>query len=83
MNGRLHSIPPTGNYEHLLVPFPLTYTLIVFQALVNMLFRHLIFFVFIYLDDSLMFSPSLEEQTPHAGPSTITGEHTICKSREL
>ena len=57
---------PTGHYEYLVMPFGLTNAPAVFQALVNDILRDMIDkYVFVYLDDILIFSKSLEEHTHH------------------
>ncbi len=51
---------PTGHYEYLVIPFGLTNA--VFQALINDVLQDMLNqFVFVYLDDILIFSGSLEE----------------------
>ena len=53
---------PRGHYEYLVMPFGLTNTPAVFQALVNDILRDVINQnVFVYLDDILIFSDTLEE----------------------
>ena len=57
---------PTGHYEYLVMPFGLTNVLAVFQALVNDLLRDMLNkFVFVYLDDILIFSRNLVEHVTH------------------
>lgn len=57
---------PTGHYEYLVLPFGLNNAPAVFQALVNDVLRDLINrFVFVYLDDILIFSSSLQAHTQH------------------
>ena len=57
---------PTGHWEYLVMLFGLTYTLAVFQTLVNDVLRDMINkFVFVYLDDILIFSKNPEEHTAH------------------
>lgn len=57
---------PTGHYEYLVLPFVLTNAPAVFQALANDVLRDMNNrFVFVFLDDILMFSPSLQEHTQH------------------
>ena len=56
----------TGHYEYLVLPFGLTNAPAVFQALVNDVLRDMVNrFVFVYLDDILIFSPSLKEHRHH------------------
>lgn len=55
---------PTGHYEYLVMPFGLTNAPAVFQALVNDILRDMVNkFVFVFLDDILIFSRSLSEHT--------------------
>lgn len=57
---------PTGHYEYLVIPFGLTNAPAVFQALVNDVLRDMINkYVFVYLDDILIFSKSLEDHIRH------------------
>ncbi|KAL0161345.1 hypothetical protein M9458_045070, partial [Cirrhinus mrigala] len=57
---------PTGHYEYLVMPFGLTNAPAVFQALINDVLRDMLNkFVFVYLDDILIFSRSLEEHEGH------------------
>ncbi|KAI7791583.1 hypothetical protein IRJ41_025951 [Triplophysa rosa] len=57
---------PTGHYEYLVLPFGLTNAPAVFQGLVNSVLGEMINqFVFVYLDDILIFSPSLQAHTQH------------------
>nr|XP_046235229.1 methionine-R-sulfoxide reductase B3 isoform X1 [Scatophagus argus] len=57
---------PTGHYEYLVMPFGLTNASAVFQCLVNDVLReYLNKFVFVYLDDILIFSPDLETHKQH------------------
>ena len=57
---------PLGHFEYLVMPFGLTNAPAVFQSLMNDLFRDMLNrYVFIYLDDILIFSRSLEEHQQH------------------
>lgn len=55
---------PFGHFEYLLMPFGLTNALAVFQALV-MLHDMLSRFLFIYIDNILIFSETLIEHIQH------------------
>ncbi len=57
---------PSGYYEYLVIPFGLTNAPVIFQCLVNSILGDMINqFVFVYLDDILIFSPSLQLHTQH------------------
>ena len=57
---------PRGHYEYLVMPFGLTNAPAVFQALVNDVLRDAINQnVFVYLDDILIFSDTMEEHIAH------------------
>ncbi len=55
---------PSGHYEYLVLPFGLSNAPAGFQDLVNSVLGDMINqFVFVYLDDILIFSPSLQVHT--------------------
>ncbi|KAI7808450.1 Pol polyprotein [Triplophysa rosa] len=57
---------PSGHYEYLVLPFGLTNAPAVFQGLINAKLSDMINqFVFVYMDDILIFSPSLQEHSQH------------------
>ncbi len=57
---------PVGHFEYRVLPFGLVNAPAVFQALVNDVLRDMInVFVFVYLDDILIFSPSLQVHVQH------------------
>ncbi len=57
---------PVGHFEYRVLPFGLVNAPAVFQALVNDVLRDMInIFVFVYLDDILIFSPSLQVHVQH------------------
>lgn len=57
---------PRGHYEYLVMPFGLTNAPAVFQALVNDILRDTLdSFVYVCLDDSLIFSKSVQEHIGH------------------
>ncbi|KAG1934069.1 retrotransposable element [Pimephales promelas] len=57
---------PLGHFEYRVLPFGLVNAPAVFQALVNDVLRDMLnVFVFVYLDDILIFSPSLQVHVQH------------------
>ena len=57
---------PSGHYEYLVMPFGLTNCPAVFQGLINDVLRDMLNkFVFVYLDDILIFSPSVSQHSQH------------------
>ncbi|KAL0149577.1 hypothetical protein M9458_055104, partial [Cirrhinus mrigala] len=57
---------PTGHFEYRVLPFGLTNAPAVFQALINDVLRDMVNrFVFVYLDDILIFSSSLQVHAQH------------------
>lgn len=54
-----------GHFEYLVVPFGLTNAPAVFQALVNDVLRDFNHFVFVYLDDILVFSKTHSDHVNH------------------
>lgn len=57
---------PLGHFEYLVMPFRLTNAPAVFQNLVNDVLRDMLGrFVFVYLDDILIFSKNVEEHQVH------------------
>lgn len=57
---------PLGHFEYLVMPFGLTNAPAVFQTLVNDVLRDFLNrFVFVYIDDILIFSPNPQEHTNH------------------
>ena len=59
-------ITPRGHYEYLVMPFGLSNCPAVFQAFVNDVLREFLdHFVFVYLDDILIFFPDLESHVQH------------------
>ena len=57
---------PLGHFEYLVIPFGLNNAPAVFQALINDVLRDMLGrFVFVYLDDILIFSPDLETHQHH------------------
>jgi len=56
-----------GHYEYLVMPFELCNAPAVFQAFVNDVLRqYLNIFMFVYLDDILIFSPNKESHVDHS-----------------
>uniref|UniRef100_A0AAQ4QLT0 Gypsy retrotransposon integrase-like protein 1 n=1 Tax=Gasterosteus aculeatus aculeatus TaxID=481459 RepID=A0AAQ4QLT0_GASAC len=57
---------PSGHYEYLVMPFGLSNAPAVFQALVNDVLRDMLNqYVFVYLDDILIFSPDEDTHVKH------------------
>uniref|UniRef100_A0A8C1EY99 Gypsy retrotransposon integrase-like protein 1 n=1 Tax=Cyprinus carpio carpio TaxID=630221 RepID=A0A8C1EY99_CYPCA len=57
---------PRGHFEYLVMPFGLSNSPAVFQAIVNDVLRDMIDqFIYVYLDDILIFSSSLQEHVQH------------------
>lgn len=57
---------PLGHFEYLVMPFGLTNAPAVFQNLINDVLRDMFNrFIFVYLDDILIYSRSLEEHVKH------------------
>uniref|UniRef100_A0A8C1QKT9 Gypsy retrotransposon integrase-like protein 1 n=1 Tax=Cyprinus carpio TaxID=7962 RepID=A0A8C1QKT9_CYPCA len=57
---------PRGHFEYLVMPFGLSNSPAVFQALVNDVLRDMVDqFIYVYLDDILIFSSSLQEHVQH------------------
>ncbi|KAL0147619.1 hypothetical protein M9458_057083, partial [Cirrhinus mrigala] len=57
---------PRGHFEYLVMPFGLSNSPGVFQALVNDVLRDMVDqFIYVYLDDILIFSSSLQEHVQH------------------
>ncbi len=57
---------PRGHFEYLVMPFGLSNAPAVFQALVNDVLRDMVDqFIYVYLDDILIFSRSLQEHVQH------------------
>ena len=61
-----HALGALHHYEYLVMPFGLTNAPAVFQALVNDILRDIInYYVFVYLDDILIFSETMGEHVTH------------------
>ncbi len=57
---------PTGHYEYQVMPFGLVNAPVVFQTLINDVLRDILNrFLFVYLDDILIFSKKLQEHVQH------------------
>ncbi len=59
-------VTPTGHYEYRVMPYRLSNSPSTFQNLMHEIFRDMINrFVFIYIDDILIYSPTIEEHRRH------------------
>ena len=59
-------ITARGHYEHLVMPYGLTNAPAVFQSFMNEVFQDMINqFLIVYIDDILIYSPSLAEHVQH------------------
>lgn len=78
---RVTSERPPGHYEYLVVPFELTNAPAIFQSHINNVLRDFLkLFIFVYLDNSLIFSHDLEEHKEViklANPSLVMRPPTI------
>lgn len=77
---------PSRHYEYLAMPFGLTNTPAVFQALVNDVLRDMVNkFVYVHLDDILIFFKVSTGACAacEAGSAMPTGESTVCEGREV
>ncbi len=79
---------PTGHFEYLVMPFGLSNSSAVFQALVNDVLRDMVDrFVFVYLDDILTISRYLQRARScparQASAPTATWESFICQGGEV
>lgn len=75
---------PLGHFEYLVMPSGLTTPPAVFQNCINSVLRDFLnIFVFIYLDEILIFSKESAKHTDHVkAPETPRKQH-VCKSGEM
>ncbi len=74
---------PIGHFEYRVLPFGLVNAPAVFQALVNDVLRDMLnIFVFVYLDDILIFSPTLQVHVQHVRRVYNVYLRTVCLSRQ-
>lgn len=73
---------PLGHFEYLVMPFGLSNAPAVFQALINDVLRDFLnLFVFVYLDDILIFSQTEEEHVGHVRKVlSLLLENKLCQS---
>ncbi len=77
---------PRGHFEYLVMPFGLSNSPAVFQALVNDVLRDMVDqFIYVYLDDILIFSSSIQEHVQHVRRvlQRLLGEWAFCQGGEV
>ncbi len=77
---------PRGHFEYLVMPFGLSNSPAVFQALVNDVLRDMVDqFIYVYLDDILIFSSSLQEHVQHVRRvlQRFAREWAFCQGGEM
>ena len=76
---------PSGHYEYLVMPFGLTSAPAVFQAMINRILRDFLnHFVYIYLDDILIYSPDSASNVSHVSKvlQTLLKNQLYVKSKK-
>ena len=75
---------PSGHYEYLDMPFGLTNAPAVFQGQVNDVLRDMLnVYVFVYLDDILIFSKNKQDAALSSGSPKTSRKSTLRKGREM
>jgi len=77
---------PSGHYEYLVMPFALTNAPAVFQAMINDVLRDFLdHFVYVYLDDILIYSPDLDTHKHHVSLvlKQLLGNHLYVKTEKI
>ncbi len=86
MSGKPLLIPPGGHFEYLVMPFGLSNSPAVFQALINDMLRDMVDqFIYVYLDDILIFfflSPGTCSAHQASAPEAAR-EWVFCQGGEM
>ncbi len=78
-------VSPTGHYEYYVMPYGLVHAPSVFQDFMYEVLREFLYkFVFVYIDDILVYSRSIAQTSPlrGGGPETLGEYHLFLKAEK-